>query len=156
MSNKAGAPKLSKEEEQEFREIFNLVDNDGSGAITRDELASLMRTLSINASQQELDLMIDEIDTDGDGEIQFEEFVAVMSRKVQASYTSAEVRAAFRVFEGNAPAGHIKIDALERALSVYGSDRLTQGQVNELVNQLDFSEDGLFNYAEYVSMMLNE
>ena len=31
-------PRLSKEEEQEFKEIFNLVDNDGSGAITRDEM----------------------------------------------------------------------------------------------------------------------
>lgn len=156
----AGAPaaaapaedvKLSKEEEAEFREIFRLVDKDGSGSITRDELQGLMRTLSISASQAELELMISEIDTDGDGSICYDEFRAVMSRKVSASYTPAEVKAAFRVFQGSAPEGHIKIDTLERALSVYGADRLTQAQVTDLINQLDFSEDGLFNYQAYVT-----
>jgi Ca2+-binding EF-hand superfamily protein len=53
------------------------------------------------------------------GEIQFEEFVSVMSRKVQASYTADEVKSAFKVFEGGAPAGYIKVDALEKALRVY-------------------------------------
>jgi calmodulin len=61
-----------------------------------------MRTLSINASQQELDLMISEIDTNNDGQIQFEEFVAVMSRKVQASYTAEDVRNAFKVSDDRA------------------------------------------------------
>ena len=41
--------------------------------------------------------MIMEIDKNNDGEIQFEEFVAVMSRKVQATYTSEEVKNAFKV-----------------------------------------------------------
>lgn len=42
---------LSPEEEKEFREVFNLVDRDKGGTISREELAQLMRTLSINASQ---------------------------------------------------------------------------------------------------------
>ena len=63
---------LTKEEEKEFREIFNLVDRDKGGSISKAELAQLMDTLQINASQQEIDLMIGEIDKDGDGEIQFE------------------------------------------------------------------------------------
>jgi hypothetical protein len=69
-------------------QIFNLVDRDKGGSISKSELAQLMETLAINASQQEIDLMITEIDKNNDGEIQFEEFVAVMSRKVQATYTS--------------------------------------------------------------------
>lgn len=82
------------------------------------------------------------------GEIQFEEFVAVMSRKVQATYTAEEVKAAFKVFEGSSPAGFIKVEALERALAVYGADRLTQEQVADLINQIDTDQNGLFNYVE--------
>ena len=51
-----------------------------------------MDTLGIRASKEEIDLMINEIDEDNNGEIDFEEFVAVMSRKVNANYTSAEVK----------------------------------------------------------------
>jgi Ca2+-binding EF-hand superfamily protein len=41
---------LTAEEEQEFREVFNLVDSDKGGTISKQELAQLMHTLSISAS----------------------------------------------------------------------------------------------------------
>ena len=38
---------LSEEELSEFREIFNLVDSDGSGEISREELGELISTLGL-------------------------------------------------------------------------------------------------------------
>jgi calmodulin len=64
-----------------YQEIFNLVDRDGGGTITKEELGDLMDTLGIDATPEEIELMINEIDQDNNGEIDFEEFVAVMSRK---------------------------------------------------------------------------
>jgi len=145
---------LTKEEEREFKEIFNLVDKDHGGSISKVELGQLMETLAISASQQEIDMMVSEIDKNNDGEIQFEEFVAVMSRKVQASYTADEVKAAFKVFENGAPPGYIKVDTLERALKTYGSDRLSKEQVQELLNQVKCDSNGLFNYIDFVNEML--
>ena len=52
---------LSAEEVSEFREIFNLVDRDGGGSITKEELGELMDTLGIDASPEEVDLMIREV-----------------------------------------------------------------------------------------------
>jgi calmodulin len=60
---------LSPEEIAEFREIFNLVDRDGGGSITKLELGELMDTLGIDASPEEIDAMIAEIDQDGDGKL---------------------------------------------------------------------------------------
>lgn len=54
--------KLSPDEIAEFREIFNLVDKDGGGSITKAELADLMDTLGIDASPEDIDNMINEID----------------------------------------------------------------------------------------------
>jgi calmodulin len=138
------------------REIFNLVDRDGGGSISKKELKQLMDTLAINASQQEIELMIGEIDKNNDGEIQFEEFVAVMSRKVKATYTAEEVKHAFKVFEGDCSHGHIRVSELERALTIYGSDRLSAPQVTELINQIESDTEGNFNYADYVNMMMAE
>ena len=42
--------RLMTEEKSEFQEIFNLVDKDGGGPITKIELADLMDTLDIDAS----------------------------------------------------------------------------------------------------------
>ncbi|KAA0157502.1 hypothetical protein FNF29_00078 [Cafeteria roenbergensis] len=147
---------LTKQELQEYREIFNLVDKDGGGSISADELADLMETLGIHAKKEEVEAMIAEIDEDGSGEIDFPEFVAVMSRKVQADYTPSQVNAAFRVFEGSAPPGHIKQSDLIKALTTYGSTRLTDEQAKELVSQLEPDSSGLIAYAEFVSIMMGD
>ena len=150
------AHNLSNEELAEFREIFNLVDRDGGGTITKEELGELMDTLGIDATPEEIDLMIHEIDQDNNGEIDFEEFVAVMSRKVSATYTADQVKNAFKVFEGDAPSGHIKVDVLIRALTNDGSDKLTDEQAHDLVSQLEPDRSGLINYSEYVNMMMSD
>mmetsp|Transcript_6389 Transcript_6389/g.13797 ORF Transcript_6389/g.13797 Transcript_6389/m.13797 type:complete len:152 (+) Transcript_6389:46-501(+) len=147
------APSLSEEDLQEFREIFNLVDTDRGGSISVDELGSLMDTLGIRTTPEELKLMVQEIDSNGNGEIDFEEFVQVMSRKVNADYTADEVKKAFRVFAGPEKEGCIKVGDLERALQVYGREKLTEEEAKNLVSQID-AQDGIFNYAEYVNMMM--
>ena len=148
--------KLTPEELAEFREIFNLVDKDGGGTISKEELGELMETLGIDATPEEIDLMIAEIDEDNNGVIDFDEFVAVMSRKVSATYTAEQVRGAFRVFEAGAPPGHIKVESLVRALTTDGSDKLSEEQARDLVAQLEPDRDGLVNYREYVNMMMSD
>ncbi len=151
---------------------------DGGGSITKVELAELMDTLGIDASAEEIDMMISEIDQglallwlyfsnaldqlhcipkflDGNGDIDFEEFVAVMSRKVNATYTSDQVKGAFKVFEGNCPPGYVRKQALVAALCTYGTEKLTEEQANDLVNQLDVDSHGFINYTEYVNMMMS-
>jgi calmodulin len=79
-----------------------------------------------------------------------------MSRKVSADYTSSQVKAAFRVFEGTAPPGHIRQQDLITALMTYGSDRLTEEQARELVAQLEPDSTGLIAYDEFVSIMMGD
>ncbi len=54
--------RLSPEEIAEFREIFNLVDRDGGGTISKIELADLMDTLGLDVNPEEIEHMINEID----------------------------------------------------------------------------------------------
>jgi Ca2+-binding EF-hand superfamily protein len=55
------------------------VDEDKGGTISPQELGSLMETLGLKPNQEELDAMIREIDEDGNGEIEFDEFVQVLT-----------------------------------------------------------------------------
>eukprot|EP01033_Poteriospumella_lacustris_P006698 gene6696-4829_t len=147
--------RLSVEEIAEFREIFNLVDKDGGGCITKVELGELMDTLGIDADPEEIEHMIAEIDQDGNGNIDFEEFVAVMSRKVEASYSADQVKNAFKIFEVPGHPGMIKAENLVKALCTYGAEKLTEAQAKDLVSQLDTDAAGMVNYMEYVGMMMS-
>lgn len=110
-----------------------MVDKDGGGAITGDELATLMNTLGIDTSPEEIEQMIEELDEDSNGEIDFDEFVAVMGRKVSANFTSTQVKASFKLFEDGAEDGKISVDSLISALTNYGTTKLSLDEASELV-----------------------
>jgi Ca2+-binding EF-hand superfamily protein len=78
---------LSDEDQAEFREIFGLVDTDGSGKISPSELGQLTKKLGLNYTevlqpfqfhslthlqQKQLEQMVREIDIDRSGEIDFD------------------------------------------------------------------------------------
>jgi calmodulin len=60
---------------QELREAFNQFDQDGSGAIDRQEFAELMESLDAGMSDDELEIGFSEVDRDGNGTIEFGEFL---------------------------------------------------------------------------------
>ena len=58
--------KRMKEREEELVDMFYLLDKDQSGAITADEMATVMCRFG-GLSRAEIDVLLHEGDTDGDG-----------------------------------------------------------------------------------------
>ena len=58
--------------EEQVREAFHLIDHDGGGTISANELKQVMKNLGDNLSHREVEDMIREIDLDGDGEIDYQ------------------------------------------------------------------------------------
>ena len=58
-----------------------------------------MRSLGQNPTEAELQDMINEVDIDGSGSIEFNEFLAMMAKKIKENETSNDIREAFRVFD---------------------------------------------------------
>jgi calmodulin len=56
----------------EFRAAFELFDKDNNERITLDELGTVMKSLGMNPTDEELRDMIREHDTDGDGGLETE------------------------------------------------------------------------------------
>jgi calmodulin len=145
---------LTEEELAEFREIFDLVDEDKGGSISKHELKKLMETLRLKPTEEELNAMMREVDTDGSGDIDFNEFVTVMSRRVQADYTPEQLKSAFKVFEtDNVPPGYVSTEVLEHALTTYGTDKLSTEEAQELLATVDPEATGKINYMEFINMM---
>ncbi|ESN98599.1 hypothetical protein HELRODRAFT_138077, partial [Helobdella robusta] len=67
----------------EYRAAFDLFDEDGNNAISKEELGNVMRKLGMNPTDEELRDMIREHDTDGDGQIEFEEFCVLLAQRME-------------------------------------------------------------------------
>lgn len=55
------------------------------GCITVEELATVIRSLDQNPTEEELQDMISEVDADGNGTIEFDEFLSLMAKKVKVN-----------------------------------------------------------------------
>lgn len=62
-----------------FREVFNLFDINGGGTIDANELNSALQSVDIQLTRQEIVDVLHVIDEDGNGEIDFEEFLSLMT-----------------------------------------------------------------------------
>ena len=60
---------------------FRVFDKDGNGYISAAELRHVMTNLGEKLTDEEVDEMIREADIDGDGQVNYEEFVTMMTSK---------------------------------------------------------------------------
>ncbi|XP_045165572.2 neo-calmodulin-like isoform X3 [Mercenaria mercenaria] len=135
----------------EFREIFKLFDKDGDGAISTKELATVMRSLGQNPTEQEIRQMVKMVDADNDGEVDFDEFMKLIARKLQSVDIEEEILEAFRVFDkdGN---GSISKDELRFAITTLG-EKVKENELDDLMRAADLNGDGQINYSEFAKMI---
>ena len=64
---------------ENLRRTFEIFDTDGSGKISSTELKQVMEKLGEQLDDFQISEMIREADKDGDGEIDFDEFVRMVT-----------------------------------------------------------------------------
>ncbi|KAF8024496.1 hypothetical protein BT93_F1618 [Corymbia citriodora subsp. variegata] len=143
---------LTKQQIDEFQEAFCLLDKDGDGCITIKELATAIKSLDLNPTEEELQSMINEVDTNGSGTIEFGEFLNLMARKIKETETEEELKEAFKVIDKDQD-GYISPNELKRVMIKLG-EKLTEEELEEMMREADLDGDGQINYEEFIRMML--
>ncbi|KAG5574177.1 hypothetical protein H5410_063943 [Solanum commersonii] len=72
--------------EEELKEAFRVFDKDQNGFISAAELRHVMTNLDEKLTDEEVDDMIREADVDGDGQINYDQFVKVMTANCYQIY----------------------------------------------------------------------
>jgi len=143
---------LSEAQIEEYRDAFKLFDADGDGTISVQELETVMKSLGLQASQQELQQMMTEADEDGSGSIEFEEFLNMMKKKMKENENSIEdVKAAFKVFDQNGD-GFISSQELKNVMMTLG-EVLSEEEIQEMIREADADGDGKVCFVEFASML---
>ena len=94
--------KLSSEQINEYKEIFDIFDAAGDGTINNDEIGKVMQGLGESPTPERIDELIAMIDYDGDGEVDFDEFVCLMVKTLyDADKAEEELVEVFKKFDKN-------------------------------------------------------
>jgi calmodulin len=145
---------LSAEQIQEFRQAFDIMDRNGDGVITVDDLATVMRAIGQSPNHSELQDMIREVDADGNDNIDFTEFLALMSRQMRQSDIEEELRETFRVFDRDND-GFITPQELRTLLISLGLDSSAQ-VIRAMIAEADRNRDGKIDFQEFRALALGK
>ena len=63
-----------------YKAAFSVFDQDGDGTINVDELGTVMKALGKETSEEELTEMMLQADANGDGDVDFSEFLSLMTQ----------------------------------------------------------------------------
>jgi len=112
-----------------------LFDTDGSGTIDAKELKVAMRALGFEPSKEEIRKLISQIDKDKDGNVDFSEFLTMMTMKMGERDSKEEMVKAFRLFDDD-ESGKISFRNLKRVAMELG-ESITDEELQEMIDEAD-------------------
>jgi len=143
---------FSPEELVELREAFSLFDTDGSGSIDASELKRVLGCLGRKLTTEELVEIISSIDQDGNGQIEFDEFKTLMaSYWTDALDSDEDIVEAFKAFDIDNK-GYITSEKFREFFRKLELD-LQEGEIEEMIAQIDTNHDGVIDYVEFTRML---
>eukprot|EP00475_Leptophrys_vorax_P045585 TRINITY_DN951_c0_g1_i1.p1 TRINITY_DN951_c0_g1~~TRINITY_DN951_c0_g1_i1.p1 ORF type:complete len:148 (+),score=40.72 TRINITY_DN951_c0_g1_i1:82-525(+) len=144
---------LTEEQKSLFKDAFSLFDKDRDGIITTAELGTVMRCLGLNPTEAQLLDLIDLEDPNRKGIIEFTQFCKIMDARQNDKVSEGEIVEAFRVFDRDGT-GLITVAELRHIMGNLG-EKLTEQEVEDMIQQAEINPDGTVNYEQYVKMMVS-
>jgi len=142
---------MTTEEEEEYKEAFKMFDLDGSGTIELTELKQVMLQLGQNPSDDDLMDMIRIVDVNGDNEIDFDEFLVMMTMRADDRDTDGELLEAFKLFDLDG-SGSISREELTTLMKNLGQ-ALTDDEIDAMIDEVDDNRDGEISFEEFKALM---
>ena len=124
-----------------------------AGTITKTELKEVMKSLGQNPTDKELEQMIKSVDKDNNNEIDFEEFLTLMSsKKPGKDDPDRELKDAFAVFDADG-SGTISRSELKKLMKSLGQ-KLSDAELDAMMDEVDTDGNGEIDFKEFKSMMV--
>merc|ERR1719215_1416207 len=106
-----------------------------------------MQSLGFEAKNQTIYQMIGDIDKDGSGEIDFEEFLDMMTAKMSDKDSRQDIQKVFNLFDDD-QSGKISLRNLKRVANELG-ETMSDAELLEMIERADANQDGEISPEEF-------
>ena len=132
-----------------MKEVFACFDKDSSGSVTTAELGLVLRSMNKNFNDAELKRIVSKFDVNGDGQIDFDEFLAMMTGHEKKEVD--ELKQAFDVFDKDGD-GTISGKELEVVMKALG-EHIDRDTIDLMIESVDTDANGYIDFEEFRRMM---
>ena len=144
---------LSKERKEELKEAFEVFDADGDGHINAEELKIVLEAAGRKMTEEEVRAKIAEVDEDGAGELEYDEFLALMTEEMRQKQTDEELIEAFKFFGPANDKEGITKEQLATVLELEG-EKVSSADIDLLFEETNISGSGKITFSDFMLMMM--
>jgi len=144
------AESLSEEEIAGLKEMFKMMDTDGSGAISFEELKEGLKRVGSNLKEADVRELMDAADVDHNGTIDYGEFLAA-TLNLNKIEREENLYSAFSYLDKD-KSGYLTKDELQAAITDFHMGDIS---IDDMIREVDQDNDGRIDYNEFVTMMRN-
>ncbi|XP_011409933.1 PREDICTED: myosin regulatory light chain 12B-like isoform X2 [Amphimedon queenslandica] len=133
---------------QEFKEAFNMIDQNRDGFIDNEDLKDMLASLG----QEPSDAVVDEMMGEAPGPLNFTMFLTLFGEKLTGTDPEDVIRNAFACFDEEG-VGTIHEDRLRELLTTMG-DRITDAEVDQMLRGgAPVDSAGNFDYVAFTRIL---
>merc|ERR1712156_207648 len=141
---------------EEMKKVFNLIDTDGSGSLSLEEVVLYLKSITDDISEDNIQKIFEGIDTSGDKAVDFEEFKEVMGLLSEKGWNKlsnpdevkeVEVKALFNMIDKD-QSGELSLEEARKACKLIQA-RFNISEVDDWMSQVDTNNDGRLSYDEF-------
>lgn len=138
----------------EIKEAFDLFDENHNGTIERMELKQVLENCGVDADNKAIANILKDIDTNGSGDIDFDEFMSIMSISTGENETKEDLKKIYDLFLGEnaGEAEGITVDDLKRVIKEI-NDGSTDEELEEMIMRADLNNDKVVNFEEFYEVI---
>ena len=115
------------------------------------ELKAAMVSLGFDLRDTNIYQMIADLDSDGNAQIDFDEWVHLMSNRVSVSSSKASILKIFPLYDDE-KTDHISVKNLRRVATDLGEE-ISEEELQEMIDRADLDKDGLVNFEEFYTIL---
>ena len=142
---------LTVKDVRSLRQVFQTIDKDGDGKLSREELLEEYSKTSADPSE-DVDRIMKAVDTDNNGFIDYSEFIkATLDRRQLLS--AANLQRAFKAFDRD-ESGSISAQELKAMLQ--GSAVIEEQVWAQIIEEIDQNGDGEIDLEEFQTLLFSK
>jgi len=142
---------LTEAQIEEIREAFSLYDKERSGWVSVQQLGGVMRALGESLTEAEIYDLANESNADFGGQVQFKDFLYVMSKRLEEQNSLVCLKQAFKIFD-RSEVNSFTINEIRMVMTNLG-EKMSEEDLRELFQDIDQDKDGKISFNEFVTAM---
>lgn len=140
---------ISESEINNLRKVFKLLDSNGDGMLSKEEVMKGFKDNKITMEEENLEDFLNRLDNNGNGLIEFEEFIRACSDKKRL-LSDENLKAAFDIFDGDRN-GFVSKDEIKKTL--FENKNLDDKVLDEFLNGVERQQSDYITFEDFRNIM---